>query len=557
MRRAGLCFAASALLSLNALAQVPALRSADPGAIQERQMEEEQRRRDAERQRQKPVTEPLRRDLPEPADKVTKPSAQDTVRFPVREIRFTKSEILTAEELNAVAADYRGRDLSLAELRALAAKINDLYRQKGVVTAKAIVPPQDVSSGVVSIRLIEGRLGKIKLEGNQSTDEGYVVNRVGLAPEELMDLSRLEAALVRFNRTNDAQLRVELAPGERFATTDLRVLVSEPPRHDLRLTADTLGSEATGKERIGLSYTNRSLLGFRDDFSLNTTQAQGQDSRSVNYGFPFNYWGGRVNLGHYVDRTAVKHGALVSLNITGKSVASVLSLRQPVYVTASTQVDIVAGGKWRRNTTWIDRVFLQRTDTSDRNLGAEFSYADDVSSWFVSYVRSLGDSKVADERTGFNIDRGSLRYQRDLGNAFSLRGNLAWQSTGNVLLPSSEQFFIGGEGSVRGYQVGVYGGDTGQTLSLELHHPLFKSGSDGKDFRATGFFFADHGRVKPFRAPNSGLDRYDSLTGVGWGLHAFLGTNAYARLTFGYGLTKVPLVDRSVEINLQVVVSAF
>jgi hypothetical protein len=41
------------------------------------------------------------------------------------------------------------------------------------------------------------------------------------------------------------------------------------------------------------------------------------------------------------------------------------------------------------------------------------------------------------------------------------------------------------------------------------------------------------------------------------GIAIWLGKNLYARLTFGYGLDRVPLLPRSYEITFQLVASAF
>lgn len=553
MKRHGLPFAATLLIMAPAFGQITVPPAADPGAIQQRQIEDERRRREVEREQRKSVIEPLRRELP--GIPAIQPGPEG-VRFLVREIQFSISEILSVEELESVAREFRGQELNLADLQRLAARVNELYRRKGVVTAQATVPAQDVTAGVVLIRLVEGRLGSIQIEGNESTNEGYIAGRVGLQPEDLMNLATLEAALVRFNRTNDAQLRAELKPGERFAATDLRLMMTEPPRQDLRLTLDNLGSASTGRQRTGIAYLNRSLLGFRDDVSLSVTRATGQYSRAVSYGFPVNTLGGRLNFGYFSDRSAIKNGPLASLNITGESVARIVSLKQPTFVDSSAQIDVVVGTKQRRSYNWIDSVLLQRTDTADRSLGVEAHLFDQYATWFASYNRSAGDSLVT-EHQGFRIDRGALRHNRNLGNDLSFRGSLSWQSTQQVLLPSSEQFFLGGEGSVRGYQAGVYSGDTGQTLNLELHHPLMTASADTAGLGATGFFFADYGRVKPFRPPNSRLADYEALTGVGWGMHATMGKNAYTRLIFGYGLTRVPLQPRNYEVTLQVVVSVF
>lgn len=528
--------------------------AADPGAVQKLQIEEGARRREEEREQHKPVVEPLQRDIQDESPPV-QPEAE-AVRFMVREIRFTKSDILRDEELASLARPFQGRELVFSDLRSLVEQINKLYRSKGVVTAQAVIPPQDISSGVIEIRLVEGRVGKIRIEGNQSTNERFVTNRLGLEPDELVDLERLEAALVRFNRTNDTQLRAQLKAGEKFATTDLDVMVMEPPRQDLLFILDNYGVTATGKKRVGVSYLNRSLLGFRDDLNLSLIKAIGQKSYTLTYGLPINTWGGRLKLGYYRTDTEIEKGPLASLNITGNSIAKVFSLRQPLYVGTAAQIDLVGGGKKEQSSNWIDGVFLQRTDVFSNNLGVEGQLFGKQSNWFASYVRHFGYAKVT-ERDRFIIDRGTLRYNREFGNGLSLRGNLTWQATHDVLLPPSEQIFIGGEGSVRGYPVGTYSGDKGQILNLELHHPLIAAGADGGGLGATGFFFVDYGRVKPFRPPNSSLDDHDHLTGLGWGINASMGRKAYARLTFGYGPNQVPDHSRNYEITLQVVANLF
>ncbi|MCA1971678.1 MAG: BamA/TamA family outer membrane protein [Caenispirillum sp.] len=544
---------AALLAAARAMAQPVLPPSADPGAIQQRQIEEERRRREAERERYKP-SEPIRRDaLERPAVE----PAPDAVRFLVREIRFTPSEILTPAELDAIAAEFRGKELTLADLRRLTERINALYKAKGVVTATAVIPPQDVSAGIVHIRLIEGRVGRVNIEGNATTRTVYIADRLRLEPNDLVDLGRLEKNLRRFNRTNDVQLRAGLKPGEAFGTTDIEITASEPPRHELRLTLDNAGNPSTGEWRKGVSYLNRSVLGYRDDFSLSLTRADGQDSRAIAYGFPINTWGGRLNLAYYQDKIAIKHGALESLNITGASRASVLSLRQPVWVEEHYQLDVLGGGKKRRSTNWIDGVFLQRTDTDDLNLGVEMQVFDAKSLGSASFTRHAGKAAIADDRRDHVIDRGVLRYNRELGNGLSFRGNLAWQATREKNLPSSELFSIGGEGSVRAYSPGTFAGDRGYAVNLELHHPLLKTAWDSREFAATGFFFADRGIVKPFRPPNSTLPSSERLNSAGWGIHASLGRHVYSRITFAWGSREVPQSPRHRGVHFLLVASLF
>ena len=546
--------ALAALAACQAVAQsVPQVvipPAAEAGALQQRQIESEQRRREAERELRQPAEPLVRPSAPTGATV----AADNGVRVAVKEVRFTPSEILSAEALEAVAADYRGKQVSLTELQQLAARVNALYKAKGVVTALATIPQQDVTAGVIEVRLVEGRVGAVRVEGNASTETDFITNRLGLQAGQLVDLDKLEQGLVWFNRTNDVRLQAELKPGAVFSTTDIQVGVTEPPRHEMLLTLDNLGSKLTGAWRAGVSYRNRSLLGLRDDLSLSYTRARGQDSRAASYSVSANRYGGRLSLGLYEDRTSIEYGPLSSLNITGESRARVLSFRQPVWIDARSQWDIVAGTKRRVSSNEIDDVFLQRTDSKDRSLGAEWQWNNDASAVTASYIKYWTDATVL-SREKYQIDRASLRYNQLLTESISLRGSLGGQWARDKNLPSGEQFFLGGEGSVRGYPVGTYSGDQGYTVNLELHHPLLNTTVGSQTLASTGFFFVDHGRTAPFRPPASLLPAHEKLTGIGWGLNALIGKRTSVRLTLGYGLDDVPLSNKNYQVTVQLISS--
>ncbi len=550
-----LAWVLTALLAVPAYAQIvpPA---ADPGAIQQRQIEDERRRQELERLERKPIADPLKRpEVQKPASK----AAPKAIRFRVNAIEFTPSEILDPAELEAIARDYQGREVSLAELQQLAERVNELYRAKGVVTARAVIPPQDVSGGVVRIRLVEGRYGEISLRGNENTSAGYVTWRLGQTPGTLVDLQDLEQELIRFNRTTDAQLRAELKPGKAFGTTDLHLDIVEPPRHDLRVFVDNAGADSTGEWRRGITYLNRSLFGWRDDFSLSTTRSDGVESYSIGYGVPINRWGGRARYAYYKDHSEIKHGPLAPLDITGESEAHVLSLRQPVYVAPAMQIDLTGGYTQRDSENWIDDVFLQGTETKTGNFGVELQLLGRSGYALANYFVTAGHADVDGAgRSSYTVGRGSLRGIYDIGR-WSLRGLFAFQHSADRLLPSSEQFFIGGEGSVRGYPYGVYSGDEGYTVSVELHHPLVGAGSAraGREIGVTGFVFADYGRVEPFRPPNSTLRDYEQLSSTGFGVNLALLERVSARLTFAYALNDLPFEPRRYVVHFQLVAAVF
>lgn len=530
--------AASALMACSTFAQVVVPPNADPGALQQRRIDEEQRRQELERMERKSVTEPVRQPPP-PA--VPVPVA-GSLRITVRKVSFSPaSEILSAQELAVKAAEFEGKEVGIAELQQLAESVNALYREKGVVTARALIAPQDLSGGNVTIQLVEGRVGAITVRGNDTTRESYVLGRIEAEPGKLVDLASLQESLIRFNRTNDAQLRAELKPGKEFGRTDLEIGVVEPERHLFRMGLDNLGSEATGENRLALGYTNQTLLGFRDSLGLGLMSASGLKSMSLDYGFPVTRSGGRLVLAHNRDDTKIKYGPVASLGITGESRSTSLSLRQPVLFSERSQTDLLLSVRKRDVENQISGVFLSGTQTDDIQLGLEHQTSDGMGQWLAGLSLYNGKATTVGISTRYAVTRGSLKRTLVLAGGWSLRGSLSFQHTGDEDLPNGEYFFLGGEGSVRGYPVGQFSGDKGTLLALELQHPLVSpaSGDPGAGFMASGFLFVDTGRVKLVRPPNSTLPASESLSSLGWGANLSIGRGVSARVTLAYALTKL------------------
>jgi hemolysin activation/secretion protein len=326
-------------------------------------------------------------------------------------------------------------------------------------------------------------------------------------------------------------------------------VVAEPPRWEVRATLDNTGTPATGRNRAGLAYENRSVLGYRDNLVLSTTHADGQASDILTYAVPINTWGGRLTYAFSQDRTAVVNGPTASLNIKGEAAAHILAVRQPTYVSERWQLDALAGGKSRYTSNWIDTVFLQRVDTSDVNVGAELQSFEPRTYWAVSFNHYRGQMNSGIDNAVYSIERGNARINQELPKSFTLRGSVSWQATRHQNLPSSELFFIGGEGTVRGYDTGTLAGDYGWFTNLELHHPLDLGISD---VGTSAFVFTDYGNVTPFRPPNSTLSGHDHLTSVGFGANLALGRAFYGRVTVGYGLTEVNNATRPYVVTFQV-----
>lgn len=528
--------------------------SVDPGSIQQRSLETERRLRE-ERERRPEGAPSIDREGLEAAPARAAPSGG---RFLLKRIDFTKSELLSEQTLRELAAGLEGREVTLAQVQEVVDRINAIYRERGVPTAQAVLPAQEVSDGVLKIKLVEGRVGQILIEGNASTSDGFILSRVGQTRGELADVGELERSMMRFNRSQDVQLRAELKPGAKFGETDVALTAMEPPRHEMRMFADTSGSYATGVYRLGAFYQNRSLLGFRDSLSASLVAADGggHEGRAVTYSFPVGTLGTRLTLSWFEDHTRIHKGPFAALRIRGESTAWTALLRHPLLIGKNYQLDVLGGAKKRKTESWIEGRKFQSTDIEDVSAGVDGQWWETDRIWTGSLTYSSGDADPIDDvvSESFNIWRGSVRRVQEFAGGWSIHTNAAFQYTRDENLTSSEQFLIGGEGSVRGYQTGLFSGDKGVIASIELHHPLPQPPVVA--VKTSGFLFLDYGATEPFR-PIGSTRGTDTLASYGWGLNANINQNVSARVTLGLPIRDRVEEPRGYYVHAQLVVQLF
>ncbi|MEX8518633.1 MAG: ShlB/FhaC/HecB family hemolysin secretion/activation protein [Leptothrix sp. (in: b-proteobacteria)] len=536
-------------LGASVSAQVKLPPAIDAGAIQRRTMEQDQRLQEGA-DRPPAVLKPLdKQALPAPRIQSL------TARFYLKHIEFTPSEILKTEDLASLAREFEGREVTMGDLQTLLDKIIQRYRKLGVVTAEPILPQQQVVDGTVKIRLIEGHIGKIFVEGAKDTSVNYVKEWIKQPAGSLPDITVLEQELIRFNRTNDAQLAAELKPGGVFGESDVHMKLIEPPKNDLRFYVDNQGSHSTGDVRTGLMYQNHSLFGLRDGLALNYSRTTGLAGYGVNYSLPINTWGTRLAAAYNFDKTRVVYGSFKDLQITGEAKSYGTDLRHPLYFDSERYLEGSVGFSKREVLSWTGGVELQDMRTADKHLALDWQAVDELGYWTAALTYLSGHAQASDAQgKNYHLTRANFRRVQDLAPGWSLHGTASFQVTGDNLLPSSEQFMIGGEGTVRGYQMGLYSGDSGRVISAELHHPIPLD--IGNQTKLSGYFLLDHGITKPYRPVGSDLG-VDEINGGGWGCALSYDKWLTSRVTLGIPLRHRPEENKNYYITAQIVATLF
>ena len=142
----------------------------------------------------KPLLEPAQV-LPESATPVPDLSIPtNTTKVSISDIQVVGSTVFSAQDLEPVVLPYEGRDLGLRELSQVADDVTRLYLENGYITSRAVLSEQSIVDGVVQIRVVEGSLEDIQIEGTRRL-ANYVRDRINLANKTPLNQSDLESQL--------------------------------------------------------------------------------------------------------------------------------------------------------------------------------------------------------------------------------------------------------------------------------------------------------------------------------------------------------------------------
>ncbi|MFW6287862.1 MAG: ShlB/FhaC/HecB family hemolysin secretion/activation protein [bacterium] len=455
----------------------------------------------------------------------------------IDEIKLNKSSVLSDEELEEIINDYEGKIINIGSLKTLVNSINELYLEKGYITSRAILPAQKIEDNVVRIQLVEGRVGEIILSGNDTTDDEYILERISIQADDLIKLRSLENELFKFNAVNDISLKSELKAGKEFGTTDLILKAFEPEMKYFRTFYDNAGRDETGLNRYGLSFTDNSFYGYRDRMNMVFFGAKGMKALSIKYSLPVFKYGTRLNFSYNNNATDIISGEYETVNIEGDYQDYSYSINHPFLFKNGIKIDSYLEYSKKFSDTYFSGVNILTTDIETYTIGVANRIVNPGSVHYTSFNLKKGNStsgkdNYTDPGTIDDFYKYNLYYetQKLLKDRSNLNFKCNLQSSNNKLLPSSEQFSLGGISSVRGYKEGLLTGDKGYFISMELN----KKYNDKVDY----FMFWDHGGAFPYKGNNETITAEDYLTSVGQGFSVEFTEDLSGKFIIGFPLEK-------------------
>ena len=204
---------------------------------------------------------------------------------------------------------------TIADLEGVADKVTEYYRAKGLVVAKAFIPAQEVRDGKVTVRVLEGKLSAIVVEGNK----GYKAKTLLRPFEDLLGApvakDQVESALLTLTNYPGLSAFGVLGAGQDIGTTKLTLRVQKEDRVSFDAGLDNQGSKLSGENRAQLSMSVNNLFGQADQLRAYALYGFDPDDSTAN-GL---YGGFRYTLPVFDSRNSISLGAATNSYRIGES----------------------------------------------------------------------------------------------------------------------------------------------------------------------------------------------------------------------------------------------
>jgi hemolysin activation/secretion protein len=214
---------------------------------------------------------------------------------------------------------------TIADLEGVADKVTEYYRGKGLVVAKAFIPAQEVRDGKVTVRVLEGKLSAIVVEGNK----GYKAKTLLRPFEDLLGApvakDQVESALLTLTNYPGLSAFGVLGAGQDIGTTKLTLRVQKEDRVAWDFGLDNQGSELSGENRAQVSMSLNNLFGQADQLRAYALYGFDPDDSTAN-GL---YGGFRYTLPVGDSRNSLTLGAATNSYRIGESGDSDVDASEP------------------------------------------------------------------------------------------------------------------------------------------------------------------------------------------------------------------------------------
>ncbi len=475
------------------------------------------------------------------------------IRFEISRFTVQGNTLLSQAQIDSVLAPYSGKERDFGYVQRALEALEAAYHERGYNVVTIELPEQELNGGVVTLRVVETRIGRVTVKNNRYFDEANIRRSLpSLQEGSSPNLKQVSANLKQGNDNPAKQVTMKLQNGEQDGEVDAVLDVKDQTPWKAMANIDNTGTDATGKTHVGVILQNANLFGRDHLASLQYTTSAEEPGRVKVYGAGYHIplYALGDSLDFYASYSNVDSGTITAgtfnLAVSGKGAVygarynQTLAKRGNIDSQLSYGVDVKA---FKNSVVLLDTQL--GNDVTVHPLSITYQASSPIpmgeAGAMVTLLRNVsggsngGQASFSLARAGAKADYTILRAAGSVSHAFrggwQVRAIFSGQYSRDALIPG-EQFGAGGSTSVRGFTEREVSNDRGLSVNLESYTPNLCA-RDGWNCRLLAFYDAAH--LSRNKALADELER-STIASAGVGARFVLSTYVNLQLDYGHVL---------------------
>jgi hemolysin activation/secretion protein len=473
------------------------------------------------------------------------------IRFEIQRFEVTGNTLLPQAEVEAAVLPFTGKGRDFGDVQRALENLESRYHARGYKVVVVELPEQELDQGVVKLKVVEVKIGKVIVSNNTVFDEANIRRSLpALMEGKTPNLTRVSTNLKNANDNPSKKVKLKLQSGEADDEVNALIDVADKRAWSGTLNLDNTGADATGKTNVSASLQHANLWNRDHVASLQyTTTAQHPDQVAVyGMGYHIPLYALGDSLDFFANYSNVDSGSITAgiftLAVSGKGAVAGARYNQVLAKRGELEHRIVYG---------IDhKAFKNSVLLAGQNLGNDVTVhplsinyvatrptETGELSGSITLVRNIpggsrgGDVDFTRARAGAKPAFTALRLSASWVNAsaagWQTRALLNLQYSGDALIPG-EQFGAGGASSVRGMDERLLSADSGLYTNLELYTPSLCKPEGKWQCRLLAFMDAAYGKRNQALA---GELTSTAISSAGLGLRLAYGESMNLQMDWG------------------------
>ena len=214
-----------------------------------------------------------------------------TPHFKVQKYLVSGNTLLPPEKMGGLFTNVPesfGTNVTFADIRSALGQLQTAYRERGFVTVSVGLPPQRLTNGVVKVKVTEGRLADIKVQGNNWFSTPNVMRALpSLHTNMLLNSHVFQRELDLANANRDRQIYPVISPGYEPGTSELTLKVKDRFPVHARGEYNNTGTPGTPTDRVAVNASYGNLWQLEHQVGVQYTFTP-LDYKNAN---PYGIWG--------------------------------------------------------------------------------------------------------------------------------------------------------------------------------------------------------------------------------------------------------------------------